>query len=288
MRAVAERETIEWVRIAGRGMTLITDPMLLWHDLFRPFAENVKGLSVNGLSRWYDNNMFYKVPLIKGRLELEGPFLDRYLFPSVLSGSRVKLILPDPLTMQRLSLNDAYSDVSELVMDLAEVISVEASRLISKWGLKVELVQLTAPEMARGMSEDELSLVREVVRLFKRRLGCPLQLHTFFFSAAKALRSLLDTGADVLGIDLHATPVSALRGLSVDRELALGIIDSRSVIVEDPVEHASLVGKVLDATGAKRVHLTTNTDLDYLPMEVAKEKVSSLLKCAEHLKGVLA
>ncbi|MCS7117960.1 MAG: hypothetical protein NZ957_04145 [Thaumarchaeota archaeon] len=284
VRAGAERETIGWIYFIENNLTLVTDPMLLWHDHFRPFTENVVGMEVNGLSRWYDNNTFYKVPVIKSKLGLSEPFLDRYLFPTLLRGRKVKLILPDPLTMYRLSLNNGYSDESELVIDLSEVISTEAHRMVLKWALDVRLVQLTAPEMARRLSEDELVLVREIVGSFRKKFGCALQLHTCFFPAGRTLRSLLDSGADIVGIDLHATPVSALKGVDVDRELALGVVDARSVVVEEPNACASLAEKAVDATGARAVHLTANTDLEYLPVEVAKEKLRVLSECARLLR----
>ncbi|MEN3047733.1 MAG: hypothetical protein ABDH63_03000 [Candidatus Caldarchaeales archaeon] len=285
VRATAEAETAEWVRLqAESGLNPVTDPMLLWHDHFRPFAENVKGMAVDGLRRWYDNNVFYRAPVVFGRLGLGDPFLDRYLFPSVLGRSEVKLVLPDPLTFAKLSVNNGYQDLSELAMDLAEVTSAEASKLVSRHGLRVVLVQLSAPELAREPKADDLELVREEVGLFRRRLGCKVQLHTFFFSAARSLRSLLDTGADLIGIDLHATPVPALRGVDVDRELAIGVVDSRSVVVEDPEWMASLAERAVEATGAKAVHFTTNTDLDFLPVDVAREKVHALSACARLMR----
>lgn len=285
VRAAAEAETAEWVRLqAELGLRPVTDPMLLWHDHFRPFAENVKGMAVDGLRRWYDNNLFYRAPVVFGRLGLGDPFLERYLFPVALRGLEVKLVIPEPLTFARLSVNSGYTDHAELAMDLAEVTSAEASRLVSRHGLSVSLVQLSAPELARELKADDLELVREEVGLFKRRLGCKVQLHTFFFSAARSLRSLLDTGVDVIGIDLHATPVSALKGVDVDRELAVGVVDSRSVVVEEPGWMASLAERAVEATGARAVHVTTNTDLDFLPAGVVREKVRALSACARLLR----
>ncbi|MEM4328790.1 MAG: hypothetical protein QXI50_03920, partial [Candidatus Caldarchaeum sp.] len=54
-------------------LAYVSDGMLLWDDLFRPFSTIVDGVEVDGLSRWFDNNVFYKKLVVKDRLVLKKP-----------------------------------------------------------------------------------------------------------------------------------------------------------------------------------------------------------------------
>ena len=42
------------------GLTHIKDPLLNWDDMFRPFSQNLKGVEVGSLDRFFENNTFYK------------------------------------------------------------------------------------------------------------------------------------------------------------------------------------------------------------------------------------
>jgi|YelNatPaOPRAMG01_1025707.scaffolds.fasta_scaffold00215_15 methionine synthase II (cobalamin-independent) len=46
------------------GFSYITDGMLKWQDLLRPFTENLNGVKTGSLARWFNNNMFYRTSLI--------------------------------------------------------------------------------------------------------------------------------------------------------------------------------------------------------------------------------
>lgn len=81
----------------------VIDGMLRWHDLLRPFAEKLDGVEVDGLSRWFDNNLFYKKPVIVGEVKRTNKILKEYVYPSEIPNRRFKLVLPDPFTFTSLS-----------------------------------------------------------------------------------------------------------------------------------------------------------------------------------------
>ena len=39
------------------GLDLLTDGQIRWEDLVTPVAKHLKGCEINGLTRWFDNNL---------------------------------------------------------------------------------------------------------------------------------------------------------------------------------------------------------------------------------------
>ena len=58
----------------------ISDGMLKWHDLLRPFTSNLQGATVGSLSRWFDNNTFYRKPIIVSDLLREHAVTHNFIF----------------------------------------------------------------------------------------------------------------------------------------------------------------------------------------------------------------
>ena len=50
------------------GVDLITDGQIRWDDLVTPFAKNIQGIEIGGLLRFFDNNVYYRRPIIKSKL----------------------------------------------------------------------------------------------------------------------------------------------------------------------------------------------------------------------------
>ncbi len=277
VRSVALAETSGWVQLERElGFDHLTDPMLLWHDHFRPFAERWTGLEVNGLARWFDNNLFYRVPVFRERPSGHGAVLAEYLFAEALRGGRVKLILPEPLTMVALSHRRLQVAPEDLAVDVARLLADEVNRFLNSSALRVELLQLSAPYLvAKRLSPAEVEAVSESMRVLKRETGLRMQLHTFFGPLGNAAEWIADASADVVGFDATVTSVDEVLNSGLRGEIAVGIVDSRSSRVERPEEVLGLLGALADA-GFNRIHLTTTTDLEYVPPEVARSKLSAL------------
>ncbi|MEM0375400.1 MAG: hypothetical protein QXP43_03710 [Nitrososphaerota archaeon] len=277
VRGAAREESSGWVRFQKElGFDLIADPMLLWHDHFRPFAERWSGVEVNGLARWFDNNVFYRVPVFKGRPGSRGGVLRDYLFPEQLVGCRVKLILPEPFTMVALSERRVEVDPGELAVEVARLLAFEVRQFVRETGVSVEMVQLSAPYIvSRRLGDREAEAVSESVRALREGTGTRVQLHTFFYPLSNASDWIADSGADVVGFDATVTSAEEVLSTGLRGEIAVGIVDSRSSRVERPDEVMGLLGRLVEA-GFSRIHLTTTTDLDYVPPQVARAKLEAL------------
>ena len=60
------------------GLTYLNDGYLRRQDLLRPFTENLGGVEVGQLYRWFNNNTFYRIPIVKGKLSGDAPFNKSY------------------------------------------------------------------------------------------------------------------------------------------------------------------------------------------------------------------
>lgn len=286
VRSIALAETTEWIRLERElGFDLLTDPMLLWHDHFRPFAERWSGLEVDGLARWFDNNLFYRVPVFRKRPSGHGGVLAEYIFAEALRGRSAKLILPEPFTMVMLSNRRLQVSPEELAVDVARLLAEEVTHFLKGTGLQVELLQLSAPYVvSRRLNPTEVDAVTESMKVLKRKTGLRVQLHTFFYPLGKARGWIEDAGADVVGFDATVTSLDEVLDSGLRGEVAVGIVDSRSSRVERPDEVMGLLRALADA-GFTRIHLTTTTDLEYVPPEVTRSKLGALREIREAFLG---
>jgi 5-methyltetrahydropteroyltriglutamate--homocysteine methyltransferase len=275
LKNLALDETRETIKIQQEaGLSHVAEGQLLWHDLFRPFTESVEGLKTGPLSRWFDNNVFYKKPVIVSRLKRRAPLLEGYLFTELVNNLAWKLTTPEPYTFYLLSEDRAYSRIDEAVYDIAEILSAELRGL---GGGQPTLLQLTASCLAtRKLSRDEVEVVRESVRMIRKEYRGSLMLHLPFVDASTAFPWILDVGADIIGLDPYVSKVENLSGYSFSGYLGVGAIDSRTSYLE-PVEYIKRVTEsVGSAVSARAIHLTTSADMEFLPRGVAFSKLKRM------------
>ena len=74
--------------------------------------------------------------------------------------------------------------------------------------------------------------------------------------------------------------IDALRSLPSDKEVAVGVVDVRTSMVETPEEIAARIRKVIDVVPPERVYLTTDCGMKPLARMVAQMKLKSLAQGA--------
>lgn len=270
------KEVTELIELqASVGLSEVTDGQLKWHDLLRPFAENLEGVKVGGLARWFDNNVFYKRPVIYSRVSWSSPFLERYVCDGCLRGRNARLAIPDPYTFSALSENLHYRSFDELVLDVSEAFAAELAYLNRLGWLKT--LQLSSPSVVfERLKGDHAQLFIDSVETIRRRISGELMIHTYFGDFSNALPHLLDAKVDVIGFDLTCTNLKGLSEYDIDKEVCVGIVDARSSYVDSVDELLSLLDKVLKRVHARRFHISPTADLEFLPKRVADEKVKTL------------
>ena len=273
------RESIEIQR--SNGFKYINDGMYLWQDIFRPFTEGVKGITAGALTRWFDNNTFYRKPVIEN-LEPENhdAFLHRYVFLDLVEDYEKKVILPGLYTFASLS-SQGYS--RDLIFDLAGIMAVEL-RDLERRG--VEVFQFNEPSLVyRNPKLPEMDEIREAYEIVRRSTGSTIILHTYFGDASPIIEDLLDMPVDYIGIDFYATEFMEIKDVSFHKGLLCGCVDSRNSYIEEPEKIVELVNRIEESMAPRDIILAPNCDLEFLTKDIAKKKVEILGKVKRLLGG---
>ncbi|MCS7133414.1 MAG: hypothetical protein NZ921_01245 [Candidatus Caldarchaeum sp.] len=251
------------------GLSYILDGMLAWNDLLRPFASSLENVEINGLSRWFDNNFFYKRPLVQGRIRVKDEIDRSIFFHHLVDETKRKIVLPEPYCFARLSENHYYKKLDEFVMDAVDALA----DFVEKVG-PFSQIQMSSPSLVfEDVTLSELEISKEAVAVFRKKTKKELFLHLPFGSSAKYLEILRDFDVDVLGIDLYKTPVETLKGLEVDKALYVGVLDGRNTLLEDVSDVVSMLRKVERMTRMVDIHFGPNCELEHLPSEYALKKI---------------
>ena len=260
---------------------VIIDGMLNWHDLLRPFAERLSGVEVGGLARWFDNNVFYKQPVVVGKVERTRPLLENMILYDLVPPRKLKVVVPDPYTFSKLSVNKSYRRFEDLVYDVAEAMAEEICTLPAVH------VQLTAPSLVyEKLSKDEIELAMNAVDVIRRKYGGTLSIHTCFGRVGNAMPELLDFPVEIIGVDMTATPFKDLKDYDFTKILGIGCVDARNTVIETPDEIASTVMKVFSETSVKQVYVSPSAGLEFLPNTVANIKIRNIGSALKLLKEV--
>jgi len=261
------------------GLSYVTDGMLKWQDLLRPFTENLRGLNAGSLARWFNNNTFYRKPVIVGPLHQAEGIVAKIAYIELMPKNVPwKAVLPAPYTFAKLAENRFYRSERELMFAFAEVLSEEVKSL-AKVGFKY--IQLSDPALVynpfeESVSKDNLVDVKEALRITLKNANARTCLQTFFGDFAKILPEALDFPVDDLGIDLYETNMKELKEHTFEKGVALGLIDARTSLVEDENEIVKVANEVVEAiypSKIRDVFICPNCDLEFLPWERAEEKI---------------
>ena len=99
---------------AEAGLDLVSDGAIRWDDEQTYIMRKLAGVSIQGLIRWFDSNMYYRQPFIEGAVAWREPItVDYYKFAVEHSAKPVKAILTGPYTLARLSVEQHYGSVGK-------------------------------------------------------------------------------------------------------------------------------------------------------------------------------
>jgi 5-methyltetrahydropteroyltriglutamate--homocysteine methyltransferase len=293
-------ETTAWAMddMRGAGIDIINDGQIRWDDLLAPFARAWRNTERGPLERFYDNNTYFRQPIITGPIETDGKTLVRdFTFaaghlrtgaPSrAADGPILKAAIAGPLTFATLTAEDAhYKDLEARTLAVADALAAELR------GLKAAgatLVDIEEPALA---AHPELIDLESAALERLAKAGVPLALYPYFFPSTDLVDALARLPVAQVGIDVRSRESSAdaIHRLGAIKQIVvLGVIDARNTRVETGRETAALVEAALkQLRDEKRLYLSTTTGLEYLPHDVAVKKLKALADAARATKGVPA
>ena len=268
------------------GLDLFSDGLLRWQDVFRPLVDTAKGLEARTLVRWFDNNSFFRAPEPEG----SGFSLGAEV-PAVFEGDddlprpRVAT-LPSPFMFSRAA--QTTGDRDALMKDLAREVLGPVAGALALRGYQV--IHLQEPWLAyfgieRGAWDDFEKALTDVRSSLPE--GASLVLHTYFGDAGPHVDRLRHLPVDAVGVDLVETDPGDL-GSDWECGVLAGCLDGRSSRVEPAEPIVGLAKEVAERTGAGTLIVSSNSDLELLPRDLAREKVLRLGEIAATLKEELS
>ncbi len=286
-----QNETRELVKLQeSLGCEYQTDGALGWKDQLRPIVESVSGLAeTTRYSRWFDTNTFYKKPIVSGKIALVSFDPKNFIKSNLLSKSRKwKVTLPGPYTLAELSENKHYSTQLELERAFAKVLHEIILKLNSAG---VKLFQLSEPSLVywpyreTSPTETEVGQAIDSIRSVVEGVQAEFIVNTFFGNAVPVFSSLQSLPIKAIGVDLYETDWEALPQEWSEVGLLLGIVDSEESWVETPEWIFDTASKVREKLNPPTLALAPNTDLKFVPREIADRKISSVGTATKLLEG---
>lgn len=277
----AERKVVEAAlrEQNDAGIDVVTDGQVAWYDSQSHIARRLSGIEIGGLVRYFDTNTYYRQPLVVGPVAWSEPILaDAWRFAQDRSRAPVKAVLTGPVTLAHLALDRHYGKTRALARDLAEALASEAGAL-AKAGARH--IQVDEPILARR--PEELSAVTEGLdRIAREKGAAELTLFTYFGDVAKVYGNLLETPADIVGLDLvqgaKTWPQVLKKGS--EKPLVLGLVDARNTKAEDPAAVAKKVRELRHSVDLGKAFLSPSNGLEFLPRDKAREKLRIVAEAA--------
>jgi 5-methyltetrahydropteroyltriglutamate--homocysteine methyltransferase len=292
LRRVEDEVTVEVIEEQVQaGLDIITDGQIRWEDDQTYIARRLSGVSIDGLVRYFDTNTYYRQPNIIGPVRWREPILVRdYEFAAQHSEKPVKALITGPYTLAALSTDSHYGDRRRLVLDLAQALHQEALALAAAGA---PVIQINEPAILRH-KEDVPLIVEAVAGMLDslpasgRGVQAETSLHTWFGDADGILPQLLELPVDFIGLDFVSGPGNweALARTVFTKGLGFGIVDARNTKMESLEEIAGQIRRVSEFVAAERLYVNPSCGLEYLPREVALEKLRRMVEGVRRAEGV--
>jgi 5-methyltetrahydropteroyltriglutamate--homocysteine methyltransferase len=269
--------------IEAAGVDTVNDGQVRWDDLLAPFARSWSGVEQGPLERFYDNNTYYRQPVITGPITTDGQSLVRdYTFAKGVAKARLKAGVPGPLTFATLTArDDQYRSIEERTLAAADAIGKEIAGLAAAGARMIDI-----EDPAVVAAPKYIELAREAYARLSDA-GHALALVTYFFPPDPVLESLASFPVGVIGIDVRSRDTTAFDRLDAFRTqyILLGVVDARNTRLETADEVARYAERALKLVPQERLVLATTTSLEYLPHDVARAKLTALVEGARLVAG---
>ena len=284
-RAIGPRELEQVMRAVTRrtisvfeeaGLTRVTDGQIRWNDLADPVVCDTDNVVHGGLERFFDNNFYYRVPTVVGRLQYQGGVLAEWTRQAHQAATRpLKVALIGPVTLTAMADDRSYRNRDLLLQDVVEILALEAASVAEAGAAEV---QWDEPAAVAGPPVDRAQALAAWTALIASNPAVEQSLAFYFGPAGGWLDRLMDTGVRRVYLDLVTEPGLAdrLSREALPFEVGLGLLDARNVRLEDRDAVLSVASRVAARQGAERVWLHPNAGLEFLPPDRAEAKVAWL------------
>ncbi len=262
-------------------------------DLFERTRKSTTGMEEGSDARWFDNNTFFVRPKITERsLDFNGG-LSTFSRANGHFKTPWKVNLPSPYTFADAAQLPSEYPKEEFLYDIARFLGEIAHTLFEG----IDAVHLNEPALAyhqtRKRDNSEIKCAVEAINTliqgahnYNGKKNTVI-LHTYFGDFSNLCPEIFECKADVIGIDAIKTNFDKLSkdDFPKDKAYALGVVNSRSSIIESPGYIAGLAERAAKRIGARRVYIVPNCDLEFVTLKIAEEKMRNMAEGLRLLRG---
>jgi 5-methyltetrahydropteroyltriglutamate--homocysteine methyltransferase len=214
-------------------------------------------------------------------------------FLRALTERPIRVTVPGPFTMSQQAQNDHYPDLRSLALAYAGAVNEELRDLVAAGA---DVVQIDEPYLQARPDDAQVYALEAIARAFEG-VGGTKALHTCFGYAAIVhekpngypfLAELDTCPADEISIEAAQPRLdpSLLEQLPSKRVI-LGVLDLNDMEVESPEVVAERIRAALRYIEANRLIVGPDCGMKYLPREVARGKLRSLVEGAALVRADL-
>ncbi len=273
------------------GLDYVVDGMVDWHDIFRPFVESWRNVTVSGLLRYFDNNFFYRIPVFIGEPEANkfvwAPRVRRYA--PLAEPSKLKIVIPGPVTFTSMSINKSGYSREELAEAIAKLLANEVKAAVEAGA---SMVQVDEPILADpDATRDDALIAVELVNMILTSVGNAKTSLALYFDIPKSdvYDVLLNVKVNCISLDIMDAPERALKLIELkgfgDHCGILGLVNSRT-IYDDPLDKlVELTLTIARSSKVNEIGITTTTWLDLIPYSYSLRKTYLLGVLTSKLQG---
>jgi 5-methyltetrahydropteroyltriglutamate--homocysteine methyltransferase len=266
------------------GLDRIVEGQLRWDDMLaHPLAVH-DNVDTQGIVRYYDNNNFYRDPVVQGDLTFDGDVAAELESAAEYAEGSLQAVLPGPYSLADLATDEHYGDDAEFLAAVGEFLAGEVDAFPD-----VETLTLLEPSLVENAPEDgEDERASEAIDAVASAIDADVVVQSYWGALdEKVYAHLLDADIDAVGFDFVANKEDNLYNINeygATDDVALGLVDGQNTLVESPKTIRERVAWIDEQTpGAEfdTAYLTSNTELFYLPVNKFEEKLEALAEAAQ-------
>lgn len=266
-----------------------TDGMFRWDDVVDVTFSYLAGAEKGDLMRFYDNNFYYRRPVIRSRLEaktreyVEHLQASKKLMSESKVSSRLKAVILGPLSYLQFSEDKYYKDPVELMKDYV----TETNKVIKEAEKVVDALEIHEPAVFdKGIKGDVLQKVPELYSTLFNGIRAEKHLITYFYVNSRRLDLLFSLPVDVVGLDVieNKNKLGVIYKYFKGKKVFLGVLNTRNTKLERPSTIVNLARKAYEK-GVEEVLIGNSAPMDFIPEIIAKRKINLLAKARSMYHG---
>jgi len=279
----ATRETIRLQE--DIGLDILVHGEMERGDMATYFAELLEGFEISGLVRSYGNR-YYRKPIVTGEIRRPRAMtVEMFRYAQSLTDKPVKGMLTGPYTMCDWSFNEAYPSRRELVLALARVIHQE---VIDLEDAGARIIQIDEP--AISTRPEELDLAIEAMGIVTHGVHAKTISHICYGDFRQMYPRILDLPVDQLDLEFansHFTNLEIFRDPPFTREIAVGVVDVHSHVVESFQDVVTGIRKALAVFPLEKVTIDPDCGLKTRTTQEAIDKLKVMVDAVGEVRREL-